>query len=270
MTLGEKLKQARQAAGLSQRQLCGDTITRNMLSQIENGSARPSMDTLRVFALRLGKPISWFLEENTVTSPNRQRMQEARQAWMAERYDGVLGALEAYEGPDDTFDGEKNLLLYLSLVALARQSVSRGKDVYARMLLEQAREAAAGTPYVTEALADQWSLAMWEADPSRAQALAAQMTADDRPVLLQATAALEAGQPQRAWEILAAVRTESPRWQLLRGRAAMALADHSAAVQYLRAAEAEYPEAAFDLEVCYRELGDYKMAYQYACKTRNS
>ena len=65
MTLGEKLKAARLEAGLSQRQLCGDVITRNMLSQIENGSARPSMDTLGYFAGKLGKPISWFLEEHT-------------------------------------------------------------------------------------------------------------------------------------------------------------------------------------------------------------
>ena len=39
MELGEKLRQARLAAGLSQRQLCGDVITRNMLSQIESGAA---------------------------------------------------------------------------------------------------------------------------------------------------------------------------------------------------------------------------------------
>ena len=44
MELGEKLRQARMEAGLSQRQLCGDVITRNMLSQIENGAARPSME----------------------------------------------------------------------------------------------------------------------------------------------------------------------------------------------------------------------------------
>ena len=47
MTLGEKIRQARLDAHLSQRELCGDVITRNMLSQIENGSARPSMDTLQ-------------------------------------------------------------------------------------------------------------------------------------------------------------------------------------------------------------------------------
>ena len=80
MELGEKLKQARLAAGLSQRQLCGDALTRNMLSQIENGSARPSMEKLKYFAARLGKPVSYFLEETTVTSPNEAVMAAARQA----------------------------------------------------------------------------------------------------------------------------------------------------------------------------------------------
>ena len=50
MELGDKLRQARLDAGLTQRQLCGDRITRNMLSQIENGLARPSMQTLRYLA----------------------------------------------------------------------------------------------------------------------------------------------------------------------------------------------------------------------------
>ena len=49
MELGEKLRQARLEAGLSQRQLCGEDITRNMLSQIEHGSAKPSMKTLQVY-----------------------------------------------------------------------------------------------------------------------------------------------------------------------------------------------------------------------------
>ena len=67
MELGEKLRDARLEAGLSQRQLCGDVITRNMLSQIENGSARPSMPTLQYLASRLGKSVGYFLEEETVS-----------------------------------------------------------------------------------------------------------------------------------------------------------------------------------------------------------
>ena len=81
MDLGEKLLNARQEAGLSQRQLCGDVITRNMLSRIEHGAARPSMDTLRYLAGRLGKPVSFFLEEDVVISSNQMLMQQARAAW---------------------------------------------------------------------------------------------------------------------------------------------------------------------------------------------
>ena len=81
MELGEKLKQARLEAGLSQRQLCGEEITRNMLSLIENGSAKPSMTTLQYLAARLGKTVSYFLEETAVLSPNQQIMASARQLY---------------------------------------------------------------------------------------------------------------------------------------------------------------------------------------------
>ena len=79
MELGEKLKQARLEAGLSQRQLCGEEITRNMLSLIENGSAKPSMKTLQYLAARLGKPVSYLLEETAVLSPNQEIMASVRQ-----------------------------------------------------------------------------------------------------------------------------------------------------------------------------------------------
>lgn len=62
MELGERLRQERIAQGLSQRQLAGEKITRNMLSQIENGSATPSVDTLCYLAQQLHKPVSFFLE----------------------------------------------------------------------------------------------------------------------------------------------------------------------------------------------------------------
>lgn len=42
MTLGQKLRQTRLSKGLSQSQVAGDCVTRNMLSQIENDQASPS------------------------------------------------------------------------------------------------------------------------------------------------------------------------------------------------------------------------------------
>ena len=46
MTLGQKLKQTRLARGMTQSQVVGDRITRNMLSQIEKGTANPSLGVL--------------------------------------------------------------------------------------------------------------------------------------------------------------------------------------------------------------------------------
>ena len=98
MELGKRLKEVRLALGLSQRELCGDEITRNMLSQIENGSAKPSMDTLKYLAARLGKPVSYFLEEETVTSPNQDVMHRAREAYRMGDWRLVLAMLEDYRG----------------------------------------------------------------------------------------------------------------------------------------------------------------------------
>ena len=110
MELGEKLRLTRLEAGLSQRALCGDEITRNMLSRIENGAARPSMKTLGCLAARLGKPVSYFLEEDTVCSPNQKIMTAARQLFDGKDYTGAMQALAQYRAPDEIYDRERQLL----------------------------------------------------------------------------------------------------------------------------------------------------------------
>lgn len=54
MKLGEKIRSARLNAGMTQADLAGDFITRNMLSQIENGLAMPSLQTALYIADKLG------------------------------------------------------------------------------------------------------------------------------------------------------------------------------------------------------------------------
>ena len=110
MELGEKLRLTRLEAGLSQRALCGDEITRNMLSRIENGAARPSMKTLGCLAARLGKPVSYFLEEDTVCSPNQEIMTAVRQLFDGKDYAGAMRALAQYRAPDEIYDWERQLL----------------------------------------------------------------------------------------------------------------------------------------------------------------
>lgn len=137
MELGEKLRNARLEAGLSQRQLCGQAITRNMLSQIENGSARPSMSTLQYLAGQLGKPVSYFLQEETVLSPNPALLQQARQAYSQRQYDAVLALADQYQGPDPLFDEEWHYLLSLSGLAEGEQLVKCSDFLAAVPILEQ-------------------------------------------------------------------------------------------------------------------------------------
>ncbi len=53
MNIGEKIKALRTTKLMTQSELAGSEITRNMLSRIENGAAQPSLDTLRYLADRL-------------------------------------------------------------------------------------------------------------------------------------------------------------------------------------------------------------------------
>ena len=137
MELGEKLRQARLKAGLSQRQLCGDTITRNMLSQIESGKAGPSMTTLQYLAGQLGKPVSYFLEEDTAVSANISAMEQARQAYSHRDYEQVLQILEEYQQPDPLFDQEYAYLMALSALERAAVLLESMEYLKAVPLLEQ-------------------------------------------------------------------------------------------------------------------------------------
>ena len=64
MTLGQKIKSARQAKKITQASLCQGRITRNMLSAIENDKASPSLETLRFISLALELPLSYLVSES--------------------------------------------------------------------------------------------------------------------------------------------------------------------------------------------------------------
>ena len=61
--LGRRLKEARLARRMTQSEVVGDFITRNMLSQIESGSAMPSVTTLEYLSKRLEIPFEQLMED---------------------------------------------------------------------------------------------------------------------------------------------------------------------------------------------------------------
>ena len=261
MELGEKLRQARLAAGLSQRQLCGDVITRNMLSQIENGGASPSMSTLRYLAERLHKPVSFFLEEEAVVSTNQRAMENAWAAYERGDVDTALEQLKEYRSPDPVYDREHRLLRALTLLTAAEKALKERRNLYARELLERLEN-----PLPLPELERKHTLLRMELglghDP---------LPDLSRELRLRAKEALKEGDADYAARLLdAASEPNDPDWCFLRGQASLARGNYREASEFLLRAEERYPrETALPLEQCYRELGDFRRAYDYACKSRS-
>lgn len=265
MPLGNKLRQARLEAHLSQRALCGGEITRNMLSRIENGAAQPSMKTLHYLADRLGKPVSFFLDEQAVVSVNQEVMESARRLYDTGQFGQALEVLSGYSPPDPVYDREKALLTVLTRLALAEQAISEHREPYARELLEHTDTRGV---YCAEALNRQRILLLGRLGGS--ERLCAQLPSLDEELMLRGAEAIRAGDTRRGAHLLEAMQhRDTPRWMLLRGKVYLSEGAYQNAVQCLRQAEDAFPEEVIPrMETCYRELGDYKQAYLYACKQK--
>lgn len=267
MELGEKLLRARQEAGLSQRQLCGEEITRNMLSQIEHGTAKPSMSTLRYLAARLGKSVSYFLEEDAVVSPNQQVMADARMHYDAGNYAAAAQMLENYRVPDEVYDREWQLLSALTRLARAKEAIGAGKSAYARELLEETIQ----TNYLAEELERRRLLLLGSLRGQDLEEIANQLPSLDEELLLRGQAAIAAEEWEKAAHLLESAEDRTtPKWNLLRGEVYLQQRQFAQAAWCFHGAEGTCPAETFPrLEKCYREMEDYKRAYEYACKQRD-
>lgn len=260
MELGQKLKAARLEAGLSQRQLCGDTITRNMLSQIENGSAKPSYATLQALCARLGKPVSFFWED--APSQNSALLRKALSA-PAEQ---ALAYLKSYLSPDPLLDPWYYQVTARCFMDLAEQAIEENRAVYALELLLQAEDAFKKAGAWAEPFCRRLTLLRFAAG-TPAQDLILPDNTDEQ--LLRAHSALSAGDAAKCLACLDAADRQTERGQLLRGDVYQKTGQYEKAIACFAPLEESEPAAVYPrLEQCYKELGDFKKAYEYACKQR--
>ncbi|HVH52325.1 MAG TPA: tetratricopeptide repeat protein [Gaiellaceae bacterium] len=102
--LGERLRQLRVAAGLTQTELAGDRCSKEYVSQIERGKTRPTRETIEWFAGRLGIDPGFLA--NGVATDERAKLDAAlsraeallevpRNEEAAEEYDALVVAARA-------------------------------------------------------------------------------------------------------------------------------------------------------------------------------
>jgi tetratricopeptide (TPR) repeat protein len=147
LQLGERLRQVRVAAGMTQAALAGDRFSKEYVSQIERGKTRPTRETVEWIAARLGvDPV--FLA-NGVSADERGRVDSS-----LARVDALLGAHRNEEALDE-LNGIKSAVLATGMPELevhvlsaeATVCIRRAEVREAIALLERARGLSEGAAF---------------------------------------------------------------------------------------------------------------------------
>lgn len=123
---GKRIKEARIAKKMTQSEVVGNFITRNMLSQIESGVATPSVKTLEYLADVLDIPVASLMpgDENdgfAVVSPILNKLLDGKTYYLNKDYESAVDCLGEPQNADMLRD-EYEAILALSYLGLAKQN----------------------------------------------------------------------------------------------------------------------------------------------------
>jgi tetratricopeptide (TPR) repeat protein len=147
LRLGERLRQLRVAAGMTQTDLAGDRFSKEYVSQIERGKTRPTRETVDWIAGRLGVDAAFLA--NGVSADERGRVDSA-----LARADALLEARRNDEALAE-FEAIRAAVLATGMPELEVRALSgeatirmrRGEVREAITLLERARALSEGAPF---------------------------------------------------------------------------------------------------------------------------
>jgi tetratricopeptide (TPR) repeat protein len=147
MRLGERLRQLRVAAGMTQTDLAGDRFSKEYVSQIERGKTRPTRETIAWLAQRLGVDAG-FLERG-ISADERGKVEallaRADALMQARHYDEAVAAYEDVHTAvlsTGSADLEVRCLSGLSWARMERGELRKALD-----LLNRARTLAEGPEF---------------------------------------------------------------------------------------------------------------------------
>lgn len=152
MNIGKRIRQLRLSKLMTQADLAGDQITRNMLCNIERGTALPSLPTAMYLAGRLGVPVGLLLAEEGGEFPYRKmiEMPNILRAFAAGDFTGCLSLLHS-SFPAER-DDELSLLCAEAEFGAARNAFEEGRFRRAAAAFDRGVTAAGQTVYDTDSL----------------------------------------------------------------------------------------------------------------------
>lgn len=150
--LGKRIKEARLAKKMTQTEVVGNFITRNMLSQIESGTATPSLKTLEYLAGVLDIPVQTLLPDSREGSADltdhpdpevaadAAKLCEAKEHYAEGRYD--LASKLAESLINGRFSDEGFAIAARCCMSMAAESENAGDMSRAAQLAQKADELA--------------------------------------------------------------------------------------------------------------------------------
>ena len=142
--LGKRIKEARLAKKMTQSELVGTFITRNMLSRIESGNACPSVKTLEYLARRLDLPAGSLISDETpatdIPDQNAELLIKAKQMYINRDHLECVETAEKLIGTE--FEDEGQAIIARCCIALSDKATENGDKAAAVKYAKQALELA--------------------------------------------------------------------------------------------------------------------------------
>ena len=279
--IGTKIKDLRSAKMMTQQELAGDHITRNMLSRIENGFALPSLPSLLYIADRLSVTPGYLLasEDEEFHYKKMGRMPDILNTFSAGEWRICKDLCSGLSGADD----EIRYIVFLCIFNEAKELFASGELREAAEMFDEAKRYADLTAYPTASYVgecDMYLLCISGISPSltsdieviSAPQLSALSDAFCRYYSLLYWAdndeiALFDSLRKINFEDVSCVSSEH-----INAKAKMKSGDYLSAYHILKqvlSASENIPAPMLyfvftDLEICCRELSDYRGAYEYS------
>ena len=281
MQIGEKIKALRQSKLMTQSELAGTQITRNMLSTIEHGTALPSLPTALYLAERLNVPVGYLLAdgEDELGYHKMMAITNIRHAFTSKDFRGALSLLQAVPGADA--DDELCFMRAQCEFGIARAELQAGRLRPCALALDRALRAAEQTIYDTAGLRSRIAVYfryMQGVSPTIDSDVLdvdeienARALGDDVCEYVLALAQIELGNENASTDYARrfphspyATRLRALEWM----RRGEYLAAQTALEELLPREDLTFGVLLYDvfgdLEICYRKNDDYKRAYEFS------
>ncbi|MBP3315412.1 MAG: helix-turn-helix transcriptional regulator [Clostridia bacterium] len=281
MKIGEKIKKLRTDKLMSQTELAGGEITRNMLSQIEHGSATPSLNTVNYIAARLNVSPGFLLadEDDEQLYLKHAEISNVKKAYTAGNFALCYDMCKNCQWRDD----ELTLILAKCALRVGVEEFSKGELHIALEMLDEALELCGKTIYDTDMISSE-ARAYFEYMELISPTLASNGEDPARIILLYDEFSVYSGiiceSEGYGWSEVSHLEERRERLSAdgsyalhVEARLLMENGEYGKAIELLHrllySESYELPEPMLyfvfcDLEICCKETDDFKGAYEHS------